>query len=60
MENGLTILFSLLAIFLLLVYISFSETEDDFRTCGILGIAYVNKVNFKDFESVSVAANMLY
>lgn len=60
MKKGLIILFSILAIFLVLVYLSVSETEDHFRTCSILGVADIDTIKFTDFDSVTVAASTLY
>lgn len=54
------VLFSILGLFLVLVYVSVSETEDRFRTCSILDIADVGTIEFRDFDSVTVAASTLY
>ncbi|HEA21403.1 MAG TPA: hypothetical protein ENH87_10835 [Pricia antarctica] len=47
-------------LFLGFVYLSVSETEDKFRTCSILNFSDIEGLNFKDFDSVSVAASTLY
>ncbi|MGB6150436.1 MAG: hypothetical protein WBG48_00470 [Pricia sp.] len=60
MKKGFIILFSLIAVFIVLVYVSLSETEDNFRTCSVLNINDLESINFKDYDSVTVAANTLY
>ncbi|WP_340066575.1 hypothetical protein [Ascidiimonas aurantiaca] len=46
--------------FVILVYLSVSETEDHFRTCEILDVSDIDQISFRDFDSVTVAANTLY
>ncbi|MEB8346150.1 hypothetical protein OO010_08830 [Flavobacteriaceae bacterium KMM 6898] len=51
---------TLLLVFIVLVYLSVSETEDSFRTCEVLDITDLDKIKFGEFDSVTVAANILY
>lgn len=51
---------TLLLVFIVLVYLSVSETKESFRTCEVLDIADMDKIKFGDFDSVTVAANLLY
>ena len=49
-----------LVLFIGIIYLSVSRTEDTFRTCRILSFEDTNTVDFRDFDSVMVAANTLY
>lgn len=49
-----------LGLFLVLVYWSLGETEDEFRTCQVLGMGDVESLDFREFDSVTLAANTLY
>lgn len=60
MKKIIIIIFLTIATFIGVVYLSVSETDDNFRTCDILGINDIEKINFKDFDSVTVSANTLY
>ena len=60
MKKVAIILISAIIIFIMVVYLSVSETEDDFRTCKIIGAEDITKIDFKDFDSVTVAASTLY
>jgi len=60
MRKGLLIFFLILGVFFVLVYLSVSETKDDFRTCTILDVADINAIDFEDYDSITVAANTLY
>lgn len=60
MKRVIIILFALMAIFIVAIYLSVSETKDHFRTCAILSFNDIEKIDFKDFDSVIVAANTLY
>ena len=50
----------ILALFLILVYWSLGETEEEFRTATVLGVEDVASIDFREFDSVTVAANTLY
>ena len=60
MKKLAILLLSILAIFIVVVYLSVAETEDEFRTCEIIGVEDIDKIDFKDFDSVTVAASTLY
>lgn len=60
MKKIILIIIAVVAIFLVGVYLSVSETEDKFRTCEILNIEDVETTDFKKFDSVTVAASTLY
>ena len=60
MRKFIYILLVLVLLFIVLTYISISETKDSFRTCTVLNPKDVAHINFKDFDSVTVAANTLY
>ncbi|QLG46550.1 hypothetical protein [Costertonia aggregata] len=49
-----------LLLFGFLVFLSIRETSEEFRTCEILNIADVEKRDFREYDSVLVAANSLY
>lgn len=51
---------TVLLVFIVLVYLSVSETKESFRTCEVLDIADMDKIKFGEFDSVTVAANILY
>lgn len=51
---------SILLVFIALVYLSVSETKESFRTSDVLNIDNLDKIKFGDFDSVTVAANLLY
>ncbi|MET7028636.1 hypothetical protein [Sediminicola luteus] len=51
---------TLLLVFIALVYLSVSETKESFRTSEVLDIDDLDKIKFGDFDSVTVAANILY
>ena len=50
----------MLVLFVGLTYWSVSTTNKTFQTCEILGMSDLNSINFKDFDSVKVAASTLY
>ncbi len=50
----------LLLIFAALTYWSLSSTAATFKTCEILGMPDVDKINFRQYDSVLVAASTLY
>ncbi|MGB5822166.1 MAG: hypothetical protein WBG90_21970 [Saonia sp.] len=60
MRKIILILTAIAAIFLILVYLSVSETDDRFRTCEVQDIEDMDNIRFRDFDSVTVAANTLY
>ncbi|MEB8328384.1 hypothetical protein OO009_03380 [Flavobacteriaceae bacterium KMM 6897] len=60
MRKFIIICSTLLLVFIVLVYLSVSETEDSFRTCEVLDITDLDKIKFGEFDSVTVAANILY
>ncbi|NND88221.1 MAG: hypothetical protein HKM28_03130 [Flavobacteriaceae bacterium] len=60
MRKILLICSGLLIVFIVLVYISTSETSSEFRTCEILVNEDLAITDFKEFDSVTVAANLLY
>ncbi len=51
---------TLLLVFIALVYLSVSETKESFRTSEVLDIDDLDKIKFGDYDSVTVAANLLY
>lgn len=60
MRKIILIVLGVLTLFIILVYLSVSETKESFRTCEVLGIADLKNTKFEDFDSVTVAANTLY
>ncbi|WP_149303562.1 hypothetical protein [Pareuzebyella sediminis] len=60
MKKVLIALFSVLVVFIFLLYLSTSETEENFRTCTIVGMEDIEAYDFRAFDSITVAANMLY
>lgn len=60
MRKILLIILGLLLVFIAFVYLSVSETSDNFRTCEVLSIDDLDATNFRQFDSVTVAANLLY
>ena len=61
MAKKIILLFSLLIlVFIAITYWSLSSTTKTFSTCEIIGIDDVENINFKDFDSVLVAASSLY
>ena len=50
----------LLIVFVGIIYLSVSKTEDHFRTCSILNFEDADRVDFRKYDSVTVAANTLY
>ena len=51
---------AIILVFIVLVYLSVSETKESFRTCEVLNIDDMDKIKFGEFDSVTVAANTLY
>ena len=49
-----------MVLFVGLTYWSVSTTNKTFQTCEILGMSDLKSINFKDFDSVKVAASTLY
>ena len=49
-----------MVLFVGLTYWSVSTTNKTFQTCEILGMSDLQSINFKDFDSVKVAASTLY
>tara|TARA_R110002074_G_scaffold161480_3_gene319312 strand:+ start:43199 stop:44449 length:1251 start_codon:yes stop_codon:yes gene_type:complete len=49
-----------MVLFVGLTYWSVSTTNKTFQTCEILGMSDLHSINFKDFDSVKVAASTLY
>ncbi|MEY8848547.1 hypothetical protein AB9K26_07015 [Psychroserpens sp. XS_ASV72] len=43
-----------------MVYLSLFETKKTFATCKILSVDDITRTDFKEFDSVTVAANLLY
>lgn len=60
MRKIILVLLSVLALVAVLVYLSVSETTDTFRTCEILEMGDVDRIDFSEYDSVTVAANTLY
>lgn len=60
MRKLILIVSGIILVFIILVYLSVSETKENFRTCEVLDITEVDKIKFGDFDSVTVAANTLY
>ena len=60
MKKILLILGGILLVFVGLTYWSLSSTNKNFSTCEIKGISDVSAINFKNFDSVKVAASNLY
>jgi hypothetical protein len=50
----------MLVLFIGLTYWSVSTTNKTFQTCEILGMSDLQSIDFKEFDSVKVAASMLY
>ena len=50
----------MMVLFVGLTYWSVSTTNKTFQTCEILGMSDLQSINFKDFDSVKVAASTLY
>lgn len=50
----------MLVLFVGLTYWSVSTTNKTFQTCEILGMSDLQSIDFKEFDSVKVAASMLY
>lgn len=50
----------LVLVFLVMTYFSLSSTSKSFKTCEILELPDVDQINFRDYDSVLVAASTLY
>ncbi|MFC4096894.1 hypothetical protein [Euzebyella saccharophila] len=50
----------IIIVFVVLVYISLSSTNKEFSTCEILDFAQLEEIDFKEHDSVLVAASTLY
>ena len=60
MKKILSLVLIAIVVFGLLVYLSISSTEAQFKTCEILDISTLNATDFSKYDSVLVAANTLY
>ncbi|MEP2240216.1 MAG: hypothetical protein ABJI22_17755 [Maribacter sp.] len=60
MKRVLLVVILLLLVFLGLTYWSLSSTDKTFDTCEIIGLSDVEKIDFKAYDSVLVAASTLY
>ncbi len=60
LKKTLVFLAILLVSFLVLTYWSLSTTNNTFQTCEILGMTDLQSIDFKEFDSVVVAASTLY
>lgn len=50
----------IIIVFVLLVYVSLSTTNKEFSTCEILDFSQLEEIDFKNHDSVLVAASTLY
>ncbi len=53
-------IFGLLLVFIGLTYWSVSNAPSKFQTCEILGLGDIDQIDFREYDSVLVAANTLY
>lgn len=60
MRKFILVILTVGLVFLALTYISVSETKSNFRTCIVLQPEDIDHLNFRDFDSVTVSANLLY
>lgn len=60
MRKILIVILILLTVIIGSIYLSVSETPDTFRTCELINIEDADQINFKDFDSIEVAASTLY
>ncbi|MDF4202675.1 hypothetical protein PXD56_06905 [Maribacter sp. SA7] len=60
MKRVLLVVILLMLVFLGLTYWSLSSTDKTFDTCEIIGLSDVEKIDFKAYDSVLVAASTLY
>ena len=60
MKKVLWVVGILILLFIGLTYWSLSSTSKTFRTCEIIGMENLDTINFKDYDSVTIAASTLY
>ena len=60
MKKFVLIIGAALALFVILIYWSLNSTPDNFKTSVIVDLDNVNAIDFKDYDSLTIAASTLY
>lgn len=60
MKRIIIIIGALLVLFIILIYWSLNSTPNNFKTSTIVNPENVNSINFKDYDSLTIAASTLY
>lgn len=60
MKKIILIIGAVLVVFIILIYVSLKSTPENFNTSVIVDHDNVNSINFKDYDSLTIAASTLY
>lgn len=60
MKKIILIIATVLVLFIILVYWSLNSTPENFKTSTIVNLDTIDKINFKDYDSLTIAASTLY
>ncbi len=60
MKKVIIIIGVVLIVFIILIYGSLNSTPQNFKTSTIVDLDNVNSINFKDYDSLTIAASTLY
>lgn len=60
MKKVILIIGAVLILFIILLYISLNSTPDEYKISAIVGPDNIEEINFKDYDSLTIAASTLY